>query len=313
VNAISQPIVDHTPVMVDEVLQTLAVQPGGRYVDSTLGGGGHANAVLEAASPGGLLLGIDADPRAVGFARARLAPFGDAALLLEANFRDIGAICRAHGFDPVHGVLFDLGLSSMQLSDEDRGFSFQTEAPLDMRFSPEQSLTASDIVNSYPEQELADLIWRNGQERHSRAIARRIVQERPLSTTLDLSRAVRRAVGGGGRLRIHPATRTFQAIRIAVNDELENLTVALDQALGLLGHGGRLVVISYHSLEDTIVKGFMRREARDCVCPPETPVCICGHKATLRPVTRGALRPHAGEVTVNPRSRSARLRAAERL
>jgi 16S rRNA (cytosine1402-N4)-methyltransferase len=201
----------------------------------------------------------------------------------------------------------------MQLSDDDRGFSFQIEAPLDMRFSPEQSLTASDIVNSYPEQELADLIWRNGQERHSRAIARRIVKERPLSTTLDLAHAVRRAVGGGGRLRIHPATRTFQAIRIAVNDELENLTVALDQALSLLGHGGRLVVISYHSLEDTIVKGFMRREARDCVCPPETPVCICGHKATLRPVTRGALRPHAGEVTVNPRSRSARLRAAERL
>jgi len=298
--------------MVEEVLLALAVQPGGRYVDSTLGAGGHADAVLEAASPGGLLLGIDADPRALSVARARLAPFGDAALLLEGNFRDVGAICRAHGFAPVHGVLFDLGLSSMQLSDEARGFSFQTEAPLDMRFSPQQSLTAADIVNEYHEQELATILWRFGQERHSRAIARRIVRERPLSTTLELARTVQKAVGGG-RLRIHPATRTFQAIRIAVNAELENLTLALDQALDLLGHGGRLVVISYHSLEDTIVKHFLGREARDCICPPGTPVCICGHKATLRPVTRGALRPHDDEVATNPRSRSARLRAAERL
>jgi 16S rRNA (cytosine1402-N4)-methyltransferase len=298
--------------MVEEVLQTLAVQPGGRYVDSTLGGGGHANAVLEAASPGGLLLGIDADPHAVSIARARLAPFDDAAILVEGNFRELGSICRTHGFDPVHGVLFDLGLSSMQLSDDERGFSFQIEAPLDMRFSPQQRLTAADIVNSYPEKELADLLWRNGQERHSRAIARRIVRERPLSTTLELARVVQRAVGGG-RLRIHPATRTFLAIRIAVNNELENLTLALDQALDLLGHGGRLVVIAYQSLEDTIVKGLMRREARDCVCPPETPVCTCGHKATLRLVTRGALRPLAAEVAMNPRSRSARLRAAERL
>lgn len=311
-SVISQPTVGHTPVMVDEVLQTLAPQPGEVFVDSTVGAGGHAEAVLEAASPGGLLLGIDADPRALSVARARLAPFGDAALLLEGNFRDIGAICRDHGFAPVHGVLFDLGLSSMQLSDEARGFSFQTEAPLDMRFSPQQSLTAADIVNTYPEQELAAVLWRYGQERHSRAIARRIVRERPLSTTLELARAVQKAVGGG-RFRIHPATRTFQAIRIAVNAELENLTLALDQALDLLGHGGRLVVISYHSLEDAIVKDFLRREARDCICQPDTPVCICGHKATLRRVTRGALRPHDDEVAMNPRSRSARLRAAERL
>jgi len=312
VSVISQPTVGHTPVMVDEVLHTMATQPGGLYLDCTVGAGGHAEAVLEAASPGGLLLGIDADPRALSVARARLAPFGDAAILLEGNFRDIGAICRAHGFAPVHGVLFDLGLSSMQLSDEARGFSFQTEAPLDMRFSPQQSLTAADIVNTYPEQELAALLWRYGQERHSRAIARRIVRERPLSTTLELARAVQKAVGGG-RFRIHPATRTFQAIRIAVNAELENLTLALDQALDLLGHGGRLVVISYHSLEDAIVKDFLRREARDCICQPDTPVCICGHKATLRRVTRGALRPHDDEVAMNPRSRSARLRAAERL
>ena len=298
--------------MVDEVLNALAPQPGEVFVDSTVGGGGHAEAVLEAVSPGGLLLGIDADPHALSVARARLSPFGDAALLLEGNFRDIGAICRDHGFAPVHGVLFDLGLSSMQLSDEARGFSFQTEAPLDMRFSPQQSLTAADIVNEYHEQEVATILWRFGQERHSRAIARRIVRERPLSTTLELAGAVQRTVGGG-RFRIHPATRTFQALRIAVNGELENLTLALDQALGLLGHGGRLVVISYHSLEDTIVKDFLRRETRACICPPHTPLCICGHKATLRPITRRVLRPGLAEVAANPRSRSARLRAAERL
>lgn len=311
-STISQPTVGHTPVMVEQVLHALAVQPGGRYVDATLGGGGHAQAVLEAASPGGLLLGIDADPNALGLARARLARFGDAALLVEGNFRDLATICRAHGFAPVHGVLFDLGLSSLQLADEARGFSFQTEAPLDMRFSPQQTITAADIVNTYSEQELAALLWRYGQERHSRAIARRIVRQRPLATTLELARAVQRAVGGG-RSRIHPATRTFQALRIAVNAELENLALALDQARDLLGYGGRLVVISYHSLEDVIVKEFLRREARDCICPPDTPVCICRHKATLRPVTRGALRPEPAEVAVNPRSRSARLRAAERV
>lgn len=311
-SAIFQPTVGHTPVMVEDVLRALAVQPGGRYVDCTVGAGGHAEAVLEAASPGGLLLGIDADPNALDLARARLARFGDAALLVEGNFRDLAAICRAHGFAPVHGVLFDLGLSSLQLSDEARGFSFQTEAPLDMRFSPQQTLTAADIVNTYPEQELAALLWRYGQERHSRAIARRIVRQRPLGTTLELVGAVQKAVGGG-RFRIHPATRTFQALRIAVNAELENLTLALDQARELLGYGGRLVVISYHSLEDVIVKDFLRREARDCICPPDTPICICSHKATLRPVTHGALRPHPAEVAVNPRGRSARLRAAERL
>ena len=312
-SAISQPTVGHKPVMLEEVLQTLAVQPGGRYVDCTVGGGGHAEAVLEAASPGGLLLGIDADPNALRLAHARLARFGDATLLVEANFRDVATTCRARGFAPVHGVLFDLGLSSLQLSDEARGFSFQTEAPLDMRFGPQQSLTAADIVNTYPEQELADLLWRNAQERHSRGIARRIVRERPLATTLELARVVQRAVGGGGRLRIHPATRTFLALRIAVNAETENLALALDQALDLLTHGGRLAIISYHSVEDTIVKAFIRREASDCICPPRTPVCICGHKATLRPITRRVLRPGPAEVAANPRSRSARLRAAERV
>ena len=311
-SVISPPTIGHTPVMVNETLHALAVQPGGLWVDCTVDGGGHAEAVLQAASPGGRLLGIDADPSALALARPRLTRYGEAAVLVEGNFRDLDAICRAHGFAPANGVLFDLGLSSLQLADEERGFSFQTEAPLDMRFSPQQSVTAADIVNTYSEHELANLLWRNAQERHSRAIARRIVHDRPLGTTLELARAVQKAVGRG-RLRIHPATRTFLAIRIAVNAELENLTLALDQVRDILDQGGRLAVISYHSLEDAIVKEFIRREGRDCICPPSTPVCICGHKATLRPITRGVLRPDPAEVAVNPRSRSARLRAAERV
>jgi 16S rRNA (cytosine1402-N4)-methyltransferase len=298
--------------MVDQVLRALAIQPGGRYVDCTVGGGGHAEAILEAASPGGLLLGIDADPRALQTARSRLARFGDAVLLVEANFRDVQAICRSRGFAPVHGVLFDLGLSSLQLAEEGRGFSFQAEAPLDMRFSPQQAVTAADIVNTYSEEALADLLWRYGQELHSRRIARRIARDRPLTTTTQLAETVEKAVGHRYR-RLHPATRTFQALRIAVNQELDNLAVALEESLDLLGHGGRLVVISFHSLEASIVKNFFRQESRDCICPPNVPVCVCDHKAHLKLATRAAVRPAPAEVAANPRSRSARLRAAERL
>ena len=298
--------------MVEEVLQALAVQPGGRYVDCTVGGGGHAEAILEAASPGGLLLGIDADPKAIQIAHSRLARFGDAVLLVEGNFRDVQTICRSHGFAPVHGVLFDLGLSSLQLADEGRGFSFQVDAPLDMRFSPQQTLTAADIVNTYAEEALADLLWRYGQEPHSRRIARRIVQEKPLETTTQLAKTVEKAVGHGYR-RLHPATRTFQALRIAVNQELENLSAALEGSHDLLGYRGRLVAISFHSLEDAIVKNFFRQESRDCICPPDVPACVCGHKASLKLVMRGAIRPTPAEVAANPRCRSARLRVAERL
>jgi len=312
VSTTTQSTVSHTPVMVEEVLQALAVQPGGRYVDCTVGGGGHAEAILERASPGGLLLGIDADPRALQIAHSRLARFGDAFLLVEGNFRDVQTICHSRGFAPVHGVLFDLGLSSLQLAEEGRGFSFQTEAPLDMRFSPQQAITAADIVNTYTDEALADLLWRYGQELHSRRIARRIVRERPLETTTQLARTVEKAVGRGYR-RIHPATRTFQALRIAVNQELENLSAALDGSGDLLGYGGRLVAISFHSLEDAIVKNFFRQESRDCICPPDVPTCVCGHKASLKLVTRGAVRPTPAEVAANPRSRSARLRVAERL
>lgn len=298
--------------MVAEALRYLSVQPGGRFVDCTVGGGGHSLAILEAAAPGGLLLGIDADADALKIAGARLQSHTDNVLLSQANFRDLTAVCRKANFIPVHGVLFDLGVSSYQLSAEGRGFSFQVEAPLDMRFGEGQTVTADEIVNTYSERDLADLIWRYGEEPASRRIARAIVGARPLATTSELAAVISRAAGGARR-RIHPATRTFQAVRIAVNDELNALTSALGQALDVLGRGGRLVVIAFHSLEDRIVKQFMRHESRDCICPPEAPACTCGHRARLRLVTKGAARPSQEEIAVNRRSRSARLRAAEKL
>ena len=298
--------------MVDEALRYLAVQPGARYVDCTVGGGGHSLAILEAAAPGGLLLGIDADAQALALARERLQPFADSVRLVQGNFRDLAALCRQANFVPVHGVLFDLGVSSYQLADEGRGFGIQVEAPLDMRFADSQSVTAHEIVNTYSERDIADLIWRYGEDPASRRIARAIVSARPLSTTSELAAVVSRAAPGGRR-RIHPATRTFQALRIAVNDELGALASALEQAIDVLGGGGRLVVIAFHSLEDRIVKQFIRRESRDCICPPEAPSCVCGHRARLRQVAKGAVRPSSEEIAANRRSRSARLRAAEKL
>ncbi len=299
--------------MTEEVIRFLAVQPGGRYVDCTLGPGGHSRAILEAASPGGVLLGLDADPAAVQLATEALSDFAGSVRLVNANFRELGEVCSRYEFEPIHGVLFDLGVSSLQLGSADRGFSFQTEAPLDMRFGPDQEMTAADLVNEYSETDLADVIWRYGEERASRRVARRIVAARPVSTTTELAEIVAKAVPGSGRRRIHPATRTFQALRIAVNDELTAIEEALDQARDILGAGGRLVAISFHSLEDRIVKQFMQRESRDCICPPGIPVCVCDHRATLEVITRRPAKPTDKEVAVNPRSRSARLRAAERL
>ena len=305
--------VRHEPVMLREVLAGLNVRPGGRYVDCTLDGGGHAEAIMEAASPGGTLLGMDEDADVMELARGRLARFGDAVAYVQGNFRDVDRICRERGFAPVNGILFDLGLSSHQLASETRGFSFRVESPLDMRFGPQVEMTASHWVNEAEEEELADIIWRFGEERQSRRIARAIVQGRPLRTTTDLAKAVEQAVGRRPGSQIHPATKTFQALRIAVNQELASLAEALPRAHGLLGFGSRLVVISYHSLEDRIVKQYIQRESRDCICPPEQPVCTCDHKATLRPISRGAVMPSQEEIANNPRSRSAKLRVAERL
>ena len=305
-------IPSHTPVLTEEVISFLAVQPGGRYVDCTLGPGGHSRAILEASAPGGVLLGLDADPLAVQLASEALSEFAGSVRLVNANFRDLRDVCGRYEFEPVHGVLFDLGVSSLQLGSAGRGFSFQAEAPLDMRFGADQTLTAAEIVNEYSETDLANVIWQYGEERASRRIARRIVAARPISTTTELAAIVAKAMPGGKK-RIHPATRTFQALRIAVNDELTAIAEALDQARDVLGSGGRLVVISFHSLEDRIVKQFMQHESRDCICPPEVPVCVCDHKATLKVLTKRPVKPADAEVAANPRSRSARLRAAERL
>jgi 16S rRNA (cytosine1402-N4)-methyltransferase len=302
----------HIPVLAREVIENLAVQPGGRYIDCTLGMGGHAQTILEHSSPGGQLLGIDADPEAVRVASERLKSFDKSVLLVNDNFVNLKDICVKYDFFPVHGILFDLGLSSPQLDEDSRGFSFQREAALDMRFSPTQRNTAADIVNSYPEIELARIIRVYGEDTNSRQIARAIVQKRPIRTTNQLADIVEQAVGGRHG-KIHPATRTFQALRIVVNREMENLEASLNQAVSLLGFGGRLVIISYHSLEDRIVKQFMRKESKDCICPPEAMKCICGHKANLKIITRKIVTPSFAEVEMNPRSRSAKLRVAERL
>jgi 16S rRNA (cytosine1402-N4)-methyltransferase len=302
----------HIPVLVEETVQALAVQPGGRYIDCTLGGGGHAAAVLEHISPGGQLMGIDADPEAIKVARKNLKSYSDSVLLINDNFVNLKSICYKYDFIPVHGILFDLGLSSLQLNGRERGFSFQYRAPLDMRLNPKQELTAADIVNSYPEAELAYVIKNYGEETYSRRIARQIIQERPIRTTLELAHIVE-MVTGRRDSKIHPATRVFQALRIAVNQELEHLESALKQAIELLGFEGRLVVISYQSLEDRIVKQFMQQESKDCICPPGTPTCVCGHTASLRIINKKVIVPSPEEVSRNPRSRSAKLRVAERI
>jgi 16S rRNA (cytosine1402-N4)-methyltransferase len=299
----------HIPVLLSETLRALAVQPGGRYIDCTLGGGGHAAAILDHSSPGGQLLGIDADPNAIEISRERLQRYQDSTLLVNDNFTNLHAICIKYDFFPVHGILFDLGLSSHQLNGNGRGFSFQYDAPLDMRFSPGQKVTAADIVNNTPEARLAYLIRTYGEETHSHRIASNIVKSRPVSSTRQLAAIIEKAVSRRGK--IHPATKTFQALRIAVNHELEHLETALRQAIDLLGNNGRLVVISYHSLEDRIVKQLLQKESKACICPPEIPTCVCGHVPRVRLINKKVITPSITEVDINPRSRSAKLRAAD--
>lgn len=301
----------HKPVLYQEALAALRPTPGKRFIDGTIGGGGHAWGILDASSPDGQLLGMDADPEALQMARNRLAAFGPRVTLVQSNFVRLEKTARQSGFYPAHGILLDLGISSLQLSVAARGFSFQQDGPLDMRMDPTLERTAADLVNDLPVKELADLLWRYGEERFARRIARAIVAARPLTTTGELAQVVARTVGRRGR--IHPATRTFQALRIAVNDELGALETVLPQAVRVLAPGSRLAVISFHSLEDRLVKTFFRQESRDCICPPETPICSCGHKASLQIVTRRPVVPSATEKARNPRSRSAKLRVAEKL
>ena len=305
----------HEPVMLSEVLDALQVIPGGRYIDATLGEGGHARAILRAASPGGQLIGIDADPEAVVSAEKRLEEFGSLVRIVNENFAEMQAIATRYEFAPVHGVLMDLGVSSLQLDRESRGFSFRRSDPLDMRFSNDGGLDANKIVNQYSERELGDIIYRYGDERASRRIASAIVENRPVKNALQLADIIS-SVKRRGHRGIHSATQTFQALRIAVNDEMVALKAGLEQAVNVTGTGGRIVVISYHSLEDRIVKNFFRTAASDCICDSEgrqSPFCTCNHTPRLKLVIRGALTPSSSEVDANPRSRSAKLRVASRI
>jgi len=302
----------HAPVLFQAVLDGLRIRPGDRYIDATVGGGGHAAGILAASSPDGRLLGLDRDPAALEVVRARLASYGERAVLVHSSFACLKEVALAHNFTPVDGILLDLGLSSLQLADPTRGFAFMAEGPLDMRFDPQAGgPTAAELVNELSAQELTQLLYRYGEEGLARRIVEAIVAARPLRTTGELAAVIERAVARRGR--IHPATRTFQALRIAVNDELGALEAVLPQAVEILASGGRLAVISFHSLEDRIVKRFLRQESRACVCPPELPVCTCDHQATLRLIVRKPIRPTADEVAANPRARSARLRIAERI
>jgi 16S rRNA (cytosine1402-N4)-methyltransferase len=306
----SKPV--HVPVLINEVVEALNVRPGRKYVDCTLGLGGHAQAILERSGPAGQILGIDADPEALNLAKETLSKYSNRVTFINDNFLKLESICRKNDFLPVDGILFDLGVSSLQLDSADRGFSFRSEAELDMRFSPDQSITAMELVNTLPEKELSRIIWEFGEESKSRQIAHQIVRDRPVSDAAHLSRIIEK-VTGGQHARIHPATRTFQALRIAVNKELENLEKALNQTINCLNSSGRLVVISYHSLEDRIVKQFMKRESSDCICTPDVPVCVCNHVPTMRVVERKIITPGENELRKNPRSRSAKLRVTERI
>jgi 16S rRNA (cytosine1402-N4)-methyltransferase len=319
----------HVPVMVEEVLRYLQPEDGGVYVDGTLGGGGHTQAILERSAPDGRVLGIDADAQAIARVRERLAEFVDTGrlVLVQGNFVKLARIVDEASFVSIQGVVLDLGFSSEQMDDAQRGFSFSLDGPLDMRLDQSQGESAADIVNSASEHELADIFWRYGEETRSRQIARRIVKARAKGAITRARQLAELAAAGVAYKpgAIHPATRTFQALRIAVNDELEHLEAVLPQVLDVLSRGstefvdrkeaqvkgGRMVIIAFHSLEDRIVKEFMRREARDCICPPQVPVCVCGHKARLHVLTPKPVTPTVTEVATNPRARSAKLRAAE--
>jgi len=309
----------HLPVLVDEVIEMLAPAPGSLHIDATLGAGGHTERILEAASPEGRVLGVDADPAAIHRVEVRLrARFGERLVLRQGNFRELATIAPEAGFGAVDGALFDLGLSSYQLADRDRGFGFRAGGPLDMRFDTSRGVPAAELLASLDAPELTALFRRYGEEPKAGRIARAIVDARrtaPITTAEELAALVERVAPPDPRKRrrIHPATRVFQALRIAVNEELDALQAGLAAALDLLRPGGRLVVLSYHSLEDRIVKRFFQAERRGCICPPQLPVCVCGRNPRLRLVTNPSLTPTAAEIAANPRARSARLRAAERL
>lgn len=305
----------HIPVLQEEVLAGLDVQPGGRYIDGTLGGGGHTRAILHASQPDGRVLGLDADPAAIRRVQAALAQPAETGrlLLVQTPFDQMEVIARREGFAPVDGVLLDLGLSSFHLETPQRGFAFQHDGPLDMRFDPTAGISAAELLNQAEEAEIANILYEFGEERRSRRIAREIVRNRPITTTAELAEIVSRAVGGRGQQKIHPATRTFQALRMAVNDELGQLERTLPQALALLRPGGRLAVIAFHSLEDRLVKRWMQNLARSFVPDPSLPAGGREQQPALARINKKPIGPTPAEIKKNPRSRSAKLRIAEKI
>lgn len=304
----------HTPVLVEEVIKYLRVNPSGIYVDGTLGGVGHSFEIVKRLTSGGKLIGIDLDQRAVEVAQERLKPFEKRAVLKKGNFIEIGNVLKELGFNQVDGILVDLGVSSHQIDTADRGFSYLKAGPLDMRMSKDNELNAAEIVNNYSQKELEQIFKKYGEERRARSIAKAIVREREkksITTTDQIVNIVESVISF--QYRIKSLARVFQAIRIAVNKELENLRIFLDQSLESLKSGGRLVIIAYHSLEDRMVKEFFAGQSNPCQCPPEFPMCVCGKQPTVRLLTRKVIRPTADEIKLNPRSRSAKLRAIEKI
>ncbi|MBP7072045.1 MAG: 16S rRNA (cytosine(1402)-N(4))-methyltransferase RsmH [Clostridia bacterium] len=308
---------EHIPVLLNETLEYLDPKPGGVYIDGTLGGAGHSSEIVKRIVPGGVLIGIDQDSNAIDAAKRRLEAYKDNVVIVRDNFRNIKTIALQKGFKEVDGILLDIGVSSHQLDEKERGFSYMHDGPLDMRMDTESSLDASDIVNNSSEQELIRILRDYGEEKWAVRIAKFIAEERKnnrIDTTFKLADIIQRAIPAAARRDGgHPAKRTFQALRIAVNDELQVLEEAVTNAAGLLKPGGRLVVITFHSLEDRIVKKIFNNMEKPCTCPPQLPVCACGKEPLLRVITKKPVTAGAEELKVNTRSKSAKLRAAERV
>ena len=306
----------HISVLLEESIEALHIRPDGIYLDGTLGGAGHSSEIARRLTTG-LLIGVDRDPKALSAAQERLAPWMDRVRLVHSNFRELDAILDSLGIPGVDGILLDLGVSSPQLDEAARGFSYMADAPLDMRMDPFDPLTAYEVVNSWPQEELRRILFAYGEERYAPLIAAAMVRRReqaPIATTLELVDVIRSAMPQKAlREKQHPAKRSFQAIRIAVNDELGAVDGVMGRAIDRLNPGGRLAVITFHSLEDRIVKNAMAQAARGCTCPPEFPVCVCGKKPTLRLVSRKPITASEAELNENPRSRSAKLRVGEKL
>lgn len=307
----------HKSVLLQECIDALNIRPDGIYLDGTLGGAGHSSQIARRLTEGGRLIGVDRDRTALAAAKERLAPYADRVTLVHSNFAEIDAILASLGIPAVDGMLFDLGVSSPQLDDASRGFSYMADAPLDMRMDKDDALTAGEVVNTWPQGELRRILYDYGEERYAPQIAAAICRARekaPIETTLELVDIIRSAMPAQAlREKQHPAKRSFQAIRIAVNDELGAVSRMMQAAVGRLNPGGRLAVITFHSLEDRIVKSEMQQAARGCTCPPEFPVCVCGKKPLVKLVTRKPIVSGPAELEENPRARSAKLRVAEKL